>query len=235
MKLEGTLQTFPLRELIEMVVYSSVTGVLNIFGEGTPGHLYFRDGVLYHIEHNSTKGFDAMVGLFELRGATFAFVSDLSVEEESLRGELTHHLQNAERIAVRWRQVRAYVPTLDLVPLLIVARETALSRVGVSHHEVLAAIDGQTSLRQIAASMGWAEIDTAEAIVQMTVDGMIELRSQPTAPATEAELSAHNGSGIFKRALARPQVASPRGVENAPSRPADTRTPEELILDLLRG
>jgi hypothetical protein len=43
-ELEGTIGTFSLRELIEMIVYSSVAGVLEV-GEGTSAVLSRRSAV----------------------------------------------------------------------------------------------------------------------------------------------------------------------------------------------
>lgn len=236
MKLEGSFDTFPLRELIDMVSYSSVTGALNIFGPGEQGQLYFRDGVLYHVVRGAARGVDALAELLELSQAQFTFVSDTALDEESLWGPLHHHLQSAERIATRWRQLRAYVPSLELVPLLTVARETALRRVGPAHHQILAAIDGQTTLRQIAASLGWAEIDVAEAAVQMTLDGLVDLRSQqaPT-PSPCPEASPEDAQGVFDRIRSRAGIAPQRPPEVAPLRVPDPRSPEDLILKLLRG
>lgn len=252
MKLEGTLALFPLGELIEMVVYSSVTGVLNIYGgAGAPGSLYFRDGVLYHVERDVSEGITALAELFELSQANFAFVSDVTSERESLWGALSQHLLTAERLAARWRQLRAYVPNLDLIPLLLVTSEAALRRIGPAHHAVFKAIDGQSNLRQITVGLGWAEIDVAEAIVQMSVDGLIELRSPRPSPAAEpaepvASVPCGRG-GLFDRMRAQtPPRAQAAAAQTTPitqplpsellqSEPLDPRAQDELILKLLRG
>ncbi len=236
-KLEGSLDTFPLRELVEMVVYSSVTGVLNIYGPSEQGRIYVRDGVVYHVEHGRSHGVEALAELLELSSATFAFVSNMQVEAETLSGSLGHNLQGAERIAARWKLIRAYVPHLDLIPTLLLAREAALRRVGPAHHPVLAAIDGQASLRQIAAGISWAEIDVAEAVVQMTVDGLVDLRNQhPGAASGIPSDSAHSSGGLFDRLRARGPAAQRLGGEAEPARAAESRSSsEELILKLLRS
>lgn len=200
MKLEGTLATFPLRELIDMIVYSSVTGALNIYGPGDHGRLYFRDGVLTHVEHGQSTGVEALAELLELQTASFTFVSGATTEAETTWGSLHHHLQSAERLAARWRQLRPYLPHLELVPALLVAPEAAARRVPQGHQPILAAIDGQRNLHQLALVVGWAEIDLAEGIVQMTVDGLLDLRGQrqstQSGPTPEA---LHQAGGLFDR------------------------------------
>lgn len=232
-KLEGSLETIPLRELIDIATYSSVTGALEIYpSHGDQGRLFFRDGSLYHVERGAATGVEALAELIELDGQ-FAFISDILSDQESLWGSLTHHLQTAERMAARWRQVRPYVPSLDMTPSLLVAREVALRRIGPAHQPVLEAIDGQASLRQIAESVGWAAIDVAEAIVQMTIDGLIDLHSPRPAPADSSGGAASRpAGGLFDRLRAMGHPA-PRPAE--PPRAAESRASEELILKLLRS
>lgn len=231
MKLEGSIDTFPLRELIDMVVYSSVTGALNIYGPGAPGQLYFRDGVMYHVERGAARGADALAELLELRSASFSFVSDLATQDESLWGPLSYQLQNAEHAAARWRQIRPYVPDLERVPRLLVPRDGLQRRVSPAHHPVLAEIDGQRTLRQIAASLAWAAVDVAEVAMQLLLDGIIELlpgSAPPVAPAAP-EATPQAGEGLFDRLLHL----------SATHRPAADTTPrplsEETILRLLRS
>lgn len=234
MRLEGSLETFPLRELIDMAVYSSITGAINIYTQGEQGRLYFRDGTLYHATRGPSQGIEALAELLEPTSGTFAVIADLTSEEESLCGALSHHLQTAERTASRWRMVRSYVPNLDLIPGLLVSHEAALRRVGPAYQPVLNAVDGKTSLRQIASALGWATIDVAEAIVQMTVDGLVELRAQrastPSPPPPEEPGAPR---GLFDRLRTRnppPQCQAPD-----PLIYSDTRSPEDLILKLLRS
>lgn len=238
MKLEGSLNTFPLRELIEMVVYSSVTGVLNIYGPGEVGHLFFRDSVLYHVERGPVEGIDALAELFELANANFSFVSEATCATQSLYGALSTHLQAAERLGARWRQIRAYIPTLDLVPQTLGARETLQRRVSPAHLDVLAAIDGQVNLRQIAAGLGWSPIDTAEVVAQLCVDGIVDLRpcqQVATQPGPHVPHERPACEGLFDRILARTQPKDHDPETRRPVEQPQRVTPEDMILRLLRS
>jgi hypothetical protein len=237
-KLEGSLTTFPLRELIEMVVYSSVTGVLNISGPSDVGHLFFRDSVLYHVERGVAEGVDALAELFELSQGTFCFVSNAACEKQSLHGALETHLLAAERLGARWRQIRAYIPHLDFVPQTVGLREGLLRRVSPAHADVLAAVDGRANLHEIAARLGWSLIDTAEIVAQLSVDGVVELRTSERGAAQADRHAPHECpgcDGLFDRILAR---TPPRDHDAEARRPADApqRPPaEDMILRLLRS
>jgi hypothetical protein len=238
--LEGTLDTFPLRELIDMVIYSSVTGMLQIEGPGEAGRLYFRDGLLYHVVRGATRGVGALGELFELSSGSFSFVSKAVSAEESLAGPVSAHLEQAERLGTRWRQIRRYVPTLDLFPVLIGSREAAVRRVSPYHYPLLDGIDGEASLRQLAERCGWDLIDVAEAAAQMSLDGVVDLRRGPgTAPAAPLPQIAARGEGLFDRLRTRvgltqqplaPDAGPPHGGETPPR-----ANSEDLILQLLRG
>ena len=75
MQLDGTLDKFPLRELIEMIVYSSVTGVLETHAGHDVGRIFFRDGRPYHAVAGEWRGVDAIGAMFEERSAPFRFVA----------------------------------------------------------------------------------------------------------------------------------------------------------------
>ncbi len=243
MKLEGSLTTFPLRELIDMIVYSSVTGVLNVYSPGQPGQIFFRDGTLYHIERGPARGVDALAELLEHADVRFAFVNNVQSEAETIWGSLTMHLQTAERTASRWHRIRAYIPTLDLTPTLVISRDQAIRRIGPAHYPVLGLIDGQHSLRQIASELGWAQIDVAEAVTQFSLDSLVNLQApatarqdQPVTASTSGRNGNGNGNGVFDRLLGRSQTVSRPSEAVEPVRAAPPeRRPEDLILQMLRS
>jgi hypothetical protein len=227
-KLEGTIDTIPLRELIEMIAYSSVTGALNIYTESSTGHLYFRDGHLYHCDAGDVIGIDALASMFELTEAGFSFVSDITSDQESLWGDLDYYMQTAERLAYRWTNIRSSITSLDLIPMLIVPLDTAVRRVGPSHHEVLERVDGQSTIRAITEDLGWAEIDVAEAIAKMVQDALADLRGDAQEP-EPVSISVARG-GLFNRLLSRSG--------DAPWQPAAERptlSAEEMVLRALRS
>ncbi|MBX0327486.1 DUF4388 domain-containing protein [Oscillochloris sp. ZM17-4] len=228
MKLEGTTEDIPLRELIEMIAYSSVTGVLNIYTDSASGHIYFRDGHLYHCDSRDSAGLDALAGLFALHRANFSFVSDVTSDQESLWGDMDYHLQTAERLAHRWAAVRPSITSLDLIPALIIPFELAIRRVGPAHHQILDRIDGQHTIRAITDDLGWAMIDVAEAIAQLSRDSLIDLRHQ--GQGQEPEPATPQRGGLFNRLLSRASEPA-RQVGPAPL----TISAEEMVLRVLRS
>ncbi|NJN17985.1 MAG: DUF4388 domain-containing protein [Oscillochloris sp.] len=233
MKLEGTLATFPLRELIDMIIYSSVTGALNMYAGERSGHLYFRDGHLYHVDFAEQIGTDGLADLLELSDGGFAFVSDQISSEESMWGDLDFHLQTAERLAMRWRQVRAYVPSMAFIPQVLLAPDQLQRRVSPLHLPFLEQLDGVKSLQSVATELGWSAIDVAEAAAQLVLDGVIDLRRTAAPARQRSEEPSRSEGGLFERIIRRNGTGHPVSGPT-PATPA-TSSPEDAILQLLRG
>lgn len=229
MKIEGTTDTIPLRELIEMISYSSVTGALNLYSDKhIAGHLYFRDGNLYHADFEGYSGVEALAQLFELSYASFSFVSDITSDEESLWGDMDYHVRIAERLAQRWQNIRAHIPSVSLIPVLIVPCEAAMRRLGPAYHQILDRINGQHTIHEIVSDLGWATIEVAEVIAQMRQDKLIDLRDAAVQTATPA--AGPTRTSLLDRLRSRGgDPPRPPGAE------AQRISPEELILQVLRS
>ncbi len=216
MKLEGSLNMFPLRELIEMTLYSSVSGVLNIFGPQQRGQIFFRDGHPYHAIAGDSVGMDAVVALFEQTEGTFAFIDDVLSDEETLLTDPLDMVEHAEHMAARWRRVRPYVPDLALVPYLICEPERARYSISPDHWSIFTSVNNQRSIQQIIDLLNVEPIEVCEAVAQMGQDNLIELRdlrrstvnpTQKKQPDQSSKQSSAPKVGILDRLLA--QVATP--------------------------
>jgi hypothetical protein len=257
-KLEGSLEMFPLRELIEMTVYSSVTGSLNIYSAQGDGHIFFRDGQPYHAIYNTqVTGMAAVVAIFEMLQATFTFVADATADEETLASDPLDLVENAERIARRWQRLRPDIPDLSIVPHLLCSQERARFNISPAHWSIFTAIDGQKSLETIIQALNMEPVEVCEAIVQMKSDHLIELKQSnmfvnecmieptPTRPTGHPRTA---GAGVFDRLLGNSAPVKPQHAEPVPTRKEDTtpgNTPpsvktrsaneEDHILRLLRN
>lgn len=249
MKLEGWLKHYPLRELLEMTVYSSVTGVLNIIDTQPFGQIYFRDGQLYHVISGELTGMDAFASLFEAEEARFSFVSEVTIEAESIWGDPLELAEQAERLAGRWQRLRPLIPHLKLVPVALRSSDEARTHVSPDFWPYFAAIDGVQTLAAIATALQCDRLELCEAIVQMHADQLIELRATgqvagSSAIAKPPQPMSPKG-GFFDRLMAGlPQPTRPTRATENPAAPADgaarkdTAPPditEEAILRLLRS
>lgn len=212
MQLSGTLDIFPLRELIEMTVSSSVTGVLQVRVEDEIGQLFFEDGRPYHAVVGDCTGFDAVCRLFEEHDAMFRFIAGQVVANETLWLDPWEMIDRAEQQAQAWLRVRPRIPNLRCVPVL-------RSNVGAEHIHIsentwpmLAAVDGERSVEAIAQTLGMAPLDVCVALLSLLDQELITIKSplpgllKPRPLPSEAKPdTAQSGVGFFDRLLAEAQ------------------------------
>jgi hypothetical protein len=226
-QLDGNLNKFPLRELIEMVVYSSVTGVLELRAGADIGQIFFRDGQPYHAAAGERAGMDAVAAMFEERDSPFRFVADREVEESTLWLDPWELIERGETQALQWLRIRSFIPNLACIPTL---RGTpAATRIHISETvwPVLAAVDGQRNVVEIAAYLNLVLLDACVALADLVDQGLIEIRrvlvvpsstlfAPPTAVGPEKasarprEVDSPTTAGFLERLLADAQAEEQR-------------------------
>lgn len=179
MALHGSLQQVPLRELIDLAVYSALSGSLDIDGERS-GRIYFSNGQIYHVECDGQIGIEALGMLLNVQQGRFNVTSGARSDQQSVWGDVEALLRNAERTALRWRRLWHQVTSLELVPVLTVPREVALQKTNVALHLLLEVIDGRKRLSDIARELRWSAIDVVEGIAQLVAQQVVRLESVAT-------------------------------------------------------
>lgn len=207
MQLDGTLDKFPLRELIEMVIYSSVTGVLKLRIGAGEGQIFFRDGRPYHAAAGDLTGVEAVGAMFEQRGAPFRFVADQTSDETTLWIDPWDMMDHAQVLAERWTFVRRRLPSADHVPELVGTPAKDQIQISETAWPVLAAVDSQRSIREIAERQNLVLLDACLAVAALIDQRLVRLlppRADAQAPAQPA---GHGSLFTPKAAAAEPAPA----------------------------
>ncbi|HWQ14000.1 MAG TPA: DUF4388 domain-containing protein [Roseiflexaceae bacterium] len=204
-ELEGTIGQFSLRELIEMVVYSSVTGVLTLGGGEEAGRIYFRDGLPYDARAAEATGFDAAALLFELRDVPFHFVAGSTSQEETLWMDPWELIERGEEHARIWSGLRPFIPGLDWVPAVLTSPVNDHVHISDVAWPVLAAVDGQRSVAEIGEHLELATVDVCTGLVELLRQHLIALHPPrpPHPPAPPAPEEPQDEGGFFERLIAR--------------------------------
>lgn len=218
MKLEGSLTVFPLRELIEMVMYSSVTGVLEVHTNNGPGRLFFDDGRPYHAVFSTQNGVEATRQLFLDPQAGFLFVADVIADDETLWVDPLELLDGCETNAQRVLATRHAIPNTQWVPTTVQSRTTQVS-LAEDEWRLLSVIDGQRSVDDIAVELFCDLADVCESLLHMIERGLVQLLP-PEQPDDE------------NRPLARAVAEHPATFSNLPV-PAPRRRLLDRLLDSL--
>jgi uncharacterized protein DUF4388 len=206
-QLDGNLNKFPLRELIEMVVYSSVTGVLELRAGADIGQIFFRDGQPYHAAAGQRAGMDAIAAMFEERDSPFRFVADREAEASTLWLDPWELIERGEAQARQWARIRAFIPNLECIPSLRGTPAANQIHISETVWPVLSAVDGRRSVVEIAAYLNLVLLDACVALADLVEQGLIEIRRSLAAPA---------GTLFAPPTVAGPQKAPPQPSEADP-------------------
>jgi hypothetical protein len=226
-QLDGNVNKFPLRELIEMVVYSSVTGVLELRAGADIGQVFFRDGQPYHAVAGERAGMDAIAAMFEERDSPFRFVADREAEDATLWIDPWELIERGETQARQWSRIRAFIPDLACVPVLRGNPSSNQIHISETVWPVLAAVDGRRNPVEIAAFLNLVLLDACVALADLIEQGLIEVRralvvpsstlfappaaaGMPKMPAQPSEAEQRSTPGFLERLLADAQAEEQR-------------------------
>jgi len=181
-QLEGSLDIFPLRELIEMVTYSSVTGVLEVYADEHIGRLFFSDGRPYHAVADDLTGVDAVGRMFEQQHAPFRFVADQVDSQATLWIDPWDLIDRGEDLAAKWIYIHQHVPTVDHIPHLVGTLTQSPVHINDTIWPVLAAVDGQRSAREAAEHLNLVLLDTCLALATLSEQGLVTIQPPRAVP-----------------------------------------------------
>jgi len=124
-------------------------------------------------------------GLFSFQErdiATVVIDAPVKVSTESLL------MEGARRID-EWSRIVDKVPSVAVVPVLAHVADDHATRLDLlpSEWEVLAAIDGATDLRGVAATLGRSDFDVAKVVYGLVSTGVVELRDAGPGTGAAAE------------------------------------------------
>jgi len=99
-------------------------------------------------------------------------------------------LMEAARRIDEWGHMADRIPHADVVPALSDAESDHAATLDLRPHEwqVLAAVDGSTSLRSIAGAVGLNEFETARIVYGLLSTGVVTIVTSPVAPLEEDAL-----------------------------------------------
>lgn len=202
MQVEGTLDLFSLRELIEMIVYSSVTGVLEVRVTDDIAQIFFRDGLPYHAMAGEQIGFDAVCLMFEQRDAPFRFVAGKATMAETLWLDPWDLIERAQDHALHWASVRPRIPSLSWVPTLCSKIGAEQIHISEDIWPVLSAVDSQRDVSMIAEHLCIAPIDVCVALVSLLDQGLIAIKPPRPAALEPRPYAQPAPAGFLERLLA---------------------------------
>lgn len=253
MALQGTIDTFPLADVLALLASSSRSGRLTLAGDRGRGTVWIDDGLVVGGELAAGDIVDPTRILFDLLRFTDGSFEFEAVERarfptfDSGPSAVVECLHEARRMVAEWARIEAIVPSpahrVDLASELP-SPEYTIDR-GV--WRVLVAISRSSSVADLAAELDVSEHDATVLVASMVEEGIVEV-SEPwdldalladplstgvgDSPETGAGTSGPDGTAIDANEALQPAIdLTPTGDRLDPSAFPDHFPIDDLIAE----
>jgi hypothetical protein len=177
MAFQGSLAELHLPDIIQLISVSGKTGVFHLTDGPLKGEIYLNEGKIVHAQNEDTSGEEAVYALAIWRQGEFRFDPGPASEVKTITKSNTNLLMEAARRLDEWRVLSKKIPSTDLVPEFVV-QENREGQINLNTSEwlILSKIDGQRSVKAIAAASGLSVFDAAKMLYGLIATGLIRLR-----------------------------------------------------------
>jgi hypothetical protein len=227
MAFQGSLAELHLPDIIQLVSVSGKTGVFHLSDATHRGDIWLHEGRIVHAETEDLSGEEAVYALAIWRVGELRFEAAAAAPRQTIQKSNTNLLMEAARRLDEWRVLSKKIPSVDLVPEFVIL-ENREGQINLNTMEwlLLSKIDGQRSVRQIAAAAGMGVFDAAKLLYGLVATNLIRLKEK-------------GAVSVTVRAPARPVLApapaAPAAPRPAPEpAPAPSPTPALVRLAQLR-
>jgi hypothetical protein len=187
MAFQGSLAELHLPDIIQLISVSGKTGVFHLTNGALAGEIYLADGKIVHAVLDEISGEEAVYALAIWSSGDFRFDPGVATEARTITKSNTNLLMEAARRLDEWRVLSKKIPSTDLVPEFVV-QEHRDGQINLNTSEwlILSKIDGQRSVKAIAAATRLSAFDAAKILYGLIATGLIRLRAPGAAVAAAA-------------------------------------------------
>jgi hypothetical protein len=182
MAFQGSLAELHLPDIIQLISVSGKSGVFHLSDGPHQGQIYLHEGKIVHAQLDDTAGEDAVYALAIWSQGDFKFEHGVATEHRTITKTNTNLLMEAARRLDEWRVLSKKIPSTDHIPEFVVQehREGQIN-LNTSEWLILSKIDGQRSIKQMAAASGLSVFDVAKILYGLVATGLIRLRDRSPA------------------------------------------------------
>ena len=177
MAFQGSLAELHLPDIIQLISVSGKTGVFHLTDGRQRGEIYLNEGKIVHAEIEDATGEEAVYALAIWRQGEFRFDPGGPTDRLTITKSNTNLLMEAARRLDEWRVLSKKIPSTDLVPEFVM-QESREGQINLNTSEwlILSKIDGQRSVKGIAAASGLSVFDAAKMLYGLVAGNLIRLK-----------------------------------------------------------
>jgi len=177
MAFQGSLAELHLPDIIQLISVSGKTGVFHLTDGPLHGEIYLNEGRIVHAQIEDASGEEAVYALAIWRQGEFKFEPGVPTDQQTISKSNTNLLMEAARRLDEWRVLSKKIPSTDLVPEFVM-QETREGQINLNTSEwlILSKIDGQRSVKSIAAACNLSVFDASKMLYGLVAANLIRLK-----------------------------------------------------------
>jgi hypothetical protein len=178
-ELQGSIRQFSLADIVQFLSAASKTGKLELELEAGRGAIFFENGAVIHAELGAREGEEAFFELMRNKEGSFEFLHGTESPKKSVRQHSAILLMEGARRSDEWGVLEEQIPDTNLVPEFVLPAEGQTGKqitLNTSEWMVLAKVDGERSLKEIALDSGLSEYHTCRLLYPLIANRLIRLR-----------------------------------------------------------
>ncbi|HNW84835.1 MAG: DUF4388 domain-containing protein [Candidatus Cryosericum sp.] len=197
--LEGKFSNSQVDEVLQTVIQGKATGRLNlegssIFGGRVQASVFIEDAHLVHVETAPGTTMSSLIDLFSLREGTFSFAGGETTAAKELSVPVADIILQVTAALDEWNSMHERLGSLDAVYALRAEGASGELQLTRQQWQVMAGLDGTTSLRELARRTGQGSVEVSKTVVGFMQSGLVrEVETQPAPAEEEAERPARRG------------------------------------------
>jgi len=187
MTFQGSLTELHLPDIVQLISVSGKTGVFELVDGELRGEIFLNDGQIVHAQLQDAVGEEAVYALAIWSQGDFKFVPGPASDKRTIHKSNTNLLMEAARRLDEWRVLSKKIPSVDMVPEFVVQeRREGQINLNTSEWLILSKIDGQRSLKEIAAASTLSVFNAAKLLYGLVATGLIRLKDPQPVSARKA-------------------------------------------------
>jgi hypothetical protein len=238
--LQGTLETFSLPDVLQLLSSTKKTGCLRVTGDRGQGNIWLKDGAIVGGETsaapNAEGGVDVVFELLRFAEGEFVFEDGGEPESPGTPVEVTAALDEAGAMLEEWKAIEAVVPSGAHWVSLTAELTGDEVVVTAESWRAVVAVGGGTSVAGLGATLALGELAVArmvKSLVEQSLIGIDEPRAEAPAVSEPAPEPAPEPEPEPEPEPApEPEAPVDAGaVEPAADEPFEPFDPDALVID----
>lgn len=186
MALQGTLDTFALADVLQLLATTSKTGCLRLEGPRGTGTVHVEGGQLVAVAAAhaplATEAADALFELLRFEDGAFTFEAGAAPDERGPATDIGSLLEAATSLLEEWHEIETVVPSLDAYVSLRSTLDGDDVTIPAHQWAHLAAIGGGRTVRSLGEHLELAELPVSRVVRNLLELGVVELLERAPAP-----------------------------------------------------